>query len=63
MKALIQRVNKASVEVNKETIGSINKGILVFLGITHKDTTKEADELINKIIKLRIFEDSNSKIN
>ncbi len=63
MKALIQRVNKASVEVNKETIGSINKGILVFLGITHKDTTKEADELINKIIKLRIFEDSNSKMN
>ena len=44
MKALIQRVNKASVEVNKETIGSINKGSLVFLGITHKDTTKEADE-------------------
>lgn len=63
MKALIQRVDKASVEVNKETVGMINEGLLVFLGITHKDTKKEADELINKIIKLRIFEDLNSKMN
>lgn len=63
MKALIQRVDKASVEVNKETVGMINEGLLVFLGITHKDTKKEADELINKIIRLRIFEDLNSKMN
>lgn len=63
MKLLIQRVNKASVEVNESNIGKIKKGLLVFLGITHTDNEEIADYLVNKLVNLRIFEDENEKMN
>lgn len=55
MKALIQRVSRAKVTVEGKTIGEIDKGILVFLGITHEDSEKDVDYLLEKIINLRIF--------
>lgn len=63
MKFLVQRVNKANVEVNNEIVGKIGKGYLVFIGITHTDTKLEADFLVNKLLNLRIFEDENGKMN
>ena len=63
MKFVIQRVKNASITVDNKTVGSINKGFLVLIGITHTDTKKEADVLINKLIKLRVFEDENEKMN
>ena len=63
MKLLVQRVTKASVEVNKKVIGKIDKGFLVFLGITHTDNEGIADYLVNKLIKLRVFEEDNEKMN
>lgn len=63
MKVLIQRVLQASVEINEETVGAIGSGILAFIGITHSDTLTEAEWLANKLIHLRIFEDSNGKTN
>ena len=63
MKLLVQRVNNASVEVNEKIIGEINKGFLVFLGITHTDTEEIADYLVNKLLNLRVFEDENEKMN
>ncbi|MFC1600123.1 D-aminoacyl-tRNA deacylase [Patescibacteria group bacterium] len=56
MKALIQRVSKAKVEVGGDVVGQINKGILIFLGIGHEDTEKDIEYLVDKIIHLRIFE-------
>ena len=63
MKFVIQRVKNASVTVDNKTVGSINKGFLVLIGITHTDTKEIADVLINKLIKLRVFEDENEKMN
>lgn len=63
MKFLIQRVKEASVEVNKEIVGKIQKGYLVLIGITAKDTKEDADFLVNKLINLRIFSDENDKMN
>lgn len=63
MKFVVQRVQNASVEVNKETISEIKKGYLVLIGITHNDTKETADYLINKLINLRVFEDENGKLN
>ena len=63
MKILIQRVTKASVEVNEKVVGSIGIGVLVFIGITHSDTITQATWLANKLINLRIFEDTQGKIN
>ena len=63
MKLLIQRVSNASVEVNKQIIGEVDKGFLVFLGITHTDTEEIADYLVNKLLNLRVFEDENEKMN
>lgn len=63
MKALIQRVKRASVTVEKELISQIDKGILVFLGVEKGDTEENADKLAEKISKLRIFEDENEKMN
>lgn len=63
MKLLIQRVKRASVKINEETSGEINKGLLVFIGITHGDTFEKADYLVNKLFNLRIFEDNNNKMN
>ena len=63
MKALIQRVKKASVTIDNELFSSINQGILIFLGVEKNDTSSEADWLSEKILKLRIFEDENEKMN
>lgn len=56
MKAVIQRVNKASVEISGKTVGKIDQGLLVFLGITHSDTDQEIDYIITKLLNLRLFE-------
>lgn len=63
MKFVIQRVTQASVEVNHEVIGKVNKGFLVLIGVSNDDTTEIADKLIKKLIGLRIFEDENGKTN
>ena len=63
MKALIQRVKRASVTVDGECIFQINKGILVFLGVEKADEKQNAEKLAEKIAKLRIFEDENDKMN
>lgn len=63
MKFLIQRVKNAKVEVDNKTVGKINNGFLVLIGITHTDTREIADYLIKKLINLRVFEDENGKMN
>lgn len=63
MIALVQRVNKASVKINDNTVSSIGRGILVFLGIEKDDSNKDVEYLVNKIANLRIFEDNNGKMN
>ncbi len=63
MRILIQRVRKASVTVSGQVIGSIGKGLLIFIGITHGDTQADADWLAKKAAGLRIFEDENGKMN
>ena len=63
MKLMIQRVTHASVTVENEVVGKIEKGFLVLLGIGPEDTESEADFLVQKLIKLRIFEDENGKMN
>lgn len=55
MKALIQRVSEASVSVNDKTIGSIDRGLVIFLGITQTDTEREGDVIVEKIANLRLF--------
>lgn len=63
MRAVIQRVLSARVSVDNEITGEIEKGFLIFLGVGENDTEKEADKLLDKIMKLRIFSDENDKIN
>lgn len=63
MKAWIQRVTEASVEIAGEKVSQIGHGYLVLLGVTHSDTEKTADEIADRICKLRIFEDGNGKTN
>ena len=63
MKFVIQRVKNAQVDVNNKTIGKIDNGFLVLIGITHTDTKEIADYLVKKLINLRIFEDENGKMN
>lgn len=63
MRALIQRASQARVEVNNETVGEIQEGLLVLLGITSSDSQKEAEFLAQKISKLRIFNDAEGKMN
>ena len=63
MKLVIQRVKRASVEVNKEIVGKIEQGFLVLLGVGPEDTKENADFLVQKLIKLRVFEDENKKMN
>lgn len=63
MKFVIQRVKNAEVTVKNESVGSIKNGFLVLIGITHDDTKEKADKLVKKLINLRVFEDSNNKMN
>ena len=63
MKIVVQRVKKASVEVEKEIVGKIDKGFLVLIGIKQGDTKEQADYLVRKLCNLRIFTDQNDKMN
>ena len=63
MKAWVQRVTEASVTVDGVRISEIGLGYLVLLGVTHGDTERAADEIADRIVKLRIFEDEAGKIN
>lgn len=63
MKFVIQRVKEANVVVNGETIGAIDKGFLVLVGINNTDNEEIADKMVKKLIGLRIFEDENGKTN
>ena len=63
MKFVIQRVNHASVKVDGNVVGKINKGYMVLIGISENDTKEIADKMIKKMIGLRIFEDENGKTN
>lgn len=63
MKAVIQRVSRASVDVNDETIGKIGRGFLVLLGVANEDTDEDMDYLVKKITQMRIFEDEAGKMN
>lgn len=63
MRLVIQRVIKANVKVENKTVGEINQGFLVLLGIKTTDTKKDVDYLVRKLVNLRIFSDENDKMN
>lgn len=63
MKFLIQNVQNASVQIENEIVGKINKGFVVFIGISDTDNTIIADKMIHKLLNLRIFKDSEGKTN
>lgn len=63
MKIVIQRVKHAQVEVDDKIVGKIGNGFLVLLGVTHNDTEEQADYLVKKLCKLRVFTDENDKMN
>jgi D-tyrosyl-tRNA(Tyr) deacylase len=63
MRAVLQRVERASVEVDGETVGSSGAGLLVLLGVAKGDTRANADYLADKILNLRIFSDDAGKMN
>ncbi|MBM4459852.1 MAG: D-tyrosyl-tRNA(Tyr) deacylase [Chloroflexi bacterium] len=63
MRAVIQRVSRASVTEDGETVGQIGRGFLVLVGVTHADGQAEADWLARKIAGLRLFEDAAGKMN
>ncbi|BAP77228.1 D-tyrosyl-tRNA(Tyr) deacylase [Pseudomonas sp. MT-1] len=63
MKALIQRVRQARVEVAGEVIGSIDQGLLVLVGVEREDDRARADKLLHKLLRYRVFSDENDKMN
>ena len=63
MRAVVQRVKRASVKVEENVTGSIEKGLLVFLGIEEADTTEDVRYICDKVANLRIFEDEAGKMN
>ena len=63
MRLVIQRVLQAEVQVNENTVGKINKGLLVFVGAGNEDSREVADKYLKKLLGLRIFEDENGKTN
>lgn len=63
MKAVLQRVAKAQVDVEGKTVGKIGLGFLILLGAEDSDTVETADRMVDKICKLRIFKDENGKTN
>ena len=63
MRAVIQRVQLASVQVDGELVSEIGAGLLIFLGIAHDDTETELEYITNKVANLRIFEDADGKMN
>jgi len=63
VKALLQRVTKASVSVGGEVVGRIGRGLVVFVGVASGDTEKDANYLVQKTVNLRIFADEEGKFN
>jgi|SRR5690554_3439790 len=63
MLALIQRVTRASVVVEEQTVGSIGPGMLVFLGVEKQDDSARAEALVKKVLSYRIFSDAQNKMN
>lgn len=63
MKLVVQRVLQAEVQVDGQSIGKINRGLLVFVGVGKEDTREIADKYLKKLLGLRIFEDENGKTN
>ena len=63
MKALVQRVTEASVTIDGEVVADIGKGYLILFGVTHDDTGAKVDRLVQRVVKLRIFEDESGKTN
>jgi D-tyrosyl-tRNA(Tyr) deacylase len=63
MRAVIQRVTCAKVKVEEQIVGEIEKGLVVLLGVTHDDTPNDAQYLAEKIVALRIFDDTHGRMN
>lgn len=63
MKLVVQRVTNASVEVEDKITGEIEEGLMVLVGFGVNDTTREADYLAKKLVKLRVFQDENGRMN
>ncbi len=63
MKAVLQRVKRASVAVDGETVGACGEGLMILLGVAQGDEKSDAEALAAKILKLRIFNDENGKMN
>jgi len=63
MRAVVQRVSKASVVVNREIAGSIGQGLLVYLAVQDSDQEKDADYMLEKILGLRVFDDESGRMN
>jgi D-tyrosyl-tRNA(Tyr) deacylase len=63
MRAVVQRVKQSTVQVDNETVGAIGPGLLVLLGVAREDETGDADFLAEKVSNLRIFQDSQGKMN
>lgn len=63
MRAVVQLVKQSHVVVDRQTVGSIDKGFLILLGISQNDTAKQATYLADKIANLRVFPDENDKMN
>ena len=63
MRIVLQRVTRAHVEVAGETVGRIGAGLVILLGVTHRDTREDADHLASKVVQLRIFPDDARRMN
>jgi D-aminoacyl-tRNA deacylase len=63
VRALVQRVSRAAVDADGERVGEIGPGLLVLLGVTHSDTEADADKLADKVRALRIFPDTDGRMN
>lgn len=63
MRFVVQRVIEAQVAVENDIIGKIGHGLLLFVGVSDSDTTQVADKMIDKVTKLRIFDDADGKTN
>lgn len=63
MRVILQRTTSASVSVEEEVIGKIDKGFVALVGVTHEDSEEDVDYLVNKVVHLRVFEDEAGKMN